>query len=296
MNKDLPEKIYFEPSTIENIDKSVLDYVASLELRVDTNEGVRLVPIVWGTSERSYISKGSESLRDKHGMLKLPIISIKRSSVAKPLASKGVFQGNVPEKNDQQGGSLIVSRKINQENTNNFAKADAKRSTGQENYPRVNTKIVYQTVTVPMPVNVEITYEIVLRTEYQQQMNNLMLPFITAPGTINYVNLESNGHRYEGFIQDQYGSRDNLTNYSSEERKFETSINLRVIGYLVGHGINREKPHFSVSENAVEVKIPRPRSYETQSSEAFRKLLEEVSDAVHEEAVKAFQAGEREMA
>jgi NitT/TauT family transport system ATP-binding protein len=46
----------------------------------------------------------------------------------------------------------------------------------------------------------------------------------------------------------------------------------------------------------VEVKIPRPRSYETQSSEKFRKLLAEVNDAVHEEAVKAFKAGERELA
>tara|TARA_B100000427_G_C15509504_1_gene595535 strand:- start:1131 stop:1949 length:819 start_codon:yes stop_codon:yes gene_type:complete len=259
MKNDTSEKIYFEPSTIENIDKSVLDYVSGLKLRTATNEGSDLVPVVWGTSERSYISKGSESLRDKQGMLKLPIISVKRTGFSKPLGSKGVFQGNVPEENDVQGGSLIVSRKINQEKTNNFAKADSKRQTGQENYPVVNQKIVYQTVTVPMPVNVELTYEIILRTEYQQQMNDLMLPFITVPGTINYVNLKSNGHRYEGFLQDQYGSRDNLSNYSSEERKFETSINLRVVGYLVGHGINRERPHFAVRENAVEIKIPREK-------------------------------------
>jgi NitT/TauT family transport system ATP-binding protein len=49
-------------------------------------------------------------------------------------------------------------------------------------------------------------------------------------------------------------------------------------------------------KKTVSVKIPRPRSYETQSSEKFRKLLEEVNDAVHEEAVKAFKAGERELA
>ena len=108
-----------------------------------------------------------------------------------------------------------------------------------------------------MPVNVELTYELKIRTEYQQQMNTLMLPFITLPGTINYINLESNGHRYEGFIQDQYGSTDNLANFSSEERKFETSINIRVVGYLVGQEENREKPHFTVRENAVEVKIPK---------------------------------------
>ena len=49
-------------------------------------------------------------------------------------------------------------------------------------------------------------------------------------------------------------------------------------------------------KQTVEVKISRPRSFETQSSEEFRKLLVEVNEAVHEEAVKSFQAGEREMA
>ena len=46
----------------------------------------------------------------------------------------------------------------------------------------------------------------------------------------------------------------------------------------------------------VDVKIPRPRDYEILSSEQFRLLLEEAKDAVHEEAIKAFQMGEREMA
>jgi len=49
-------------------------------------------------------------------------------------------------------------------------------------------------------------------------------------------------------------------------------------------------------KKTVSVNILRPRSFETQSSEEFRRLLEEVNEAVHEEAVKAFQAGEREMA
>ena len=253
----IPEKIYFEPSTIENIDKSVLDYVKGTQLRSTTNEGFKEVPVMWGTSERSFVSKGEKSIRDAQGMLKLPIISIRRTGFSKPLASKGAFHGNVPENPDSQGGSLVVSRVINAEKTNNFAKADTKKMTGQTNYPRKNNKIVYQTISAPMPVNVELTYEITIRTEYQQQMNELMLPFVTKSGTINYVRLESNGHRYEGFLQDQYGAKDNISDFSADERKFETSISLRVVGYLVGQGDNREKPHFSVRENAVEVKIPR---------------------------------------
>jgi NitT/TauT family transport system ATP-binding protein len=46
----------------------------------------------------------------------------------------------------------------------------------------------------------------------------------------------------------------------------------------------------------VDVTIPRPRSYEVLSSEEFRLLVEETKEAVHEEAIKAFQAGERELA
>ena len=89
------EKIYFKPSTIENIDRSVLSFVEDLDLYTDTNEGFRKVPIMWGTSERSFLSKNDKELRDKQGMLRLPIISIRRTGFTKSLSSKGIFQGFV---------------------------------------------------------------------------------------------------------------------------------------------------------------------------------------------------------
>jgi len=46
----------------------------------------------------------------------------------------------------------------------------------------------------------------------------------------------------------------------------------------------------------LEIDIPRPRDFRTLSSDRFRTLVNETKDAVHEEAVKAFEAGEREMA
>lgn len=50
------------------------------------------------------------------------------------------------------------------------------------------------------------------------------------------------------------------------------------------------------TKKIVEVNIPRPRDYKILSSEQFRLLVEEAKDAVHEEAIKAFEAGERELA
>ena len=45
----------------------------------------------------------------------------------------------------------------------------------------------------------------------------------------------------------------------------------------------------------LEVDIPHPRNYGVLTSPRFRELMEETVSAVHEEAVKAFEAGEKEM-
>jgi len=45
----------------------------------------------------------------------------------------------------------------------------------------------------------------------------------------------------------------------------------------------------------LEVDIPHPRNYSVLTSPRFRALMEETVSAVHEEAVKAFEAGEKEM-
>ncbi len=46
----------------------------------------------------------------------------------------------------------------------------------------------------------------------------------------------------------------------------------------------------------INIEIPRPRDFRVLSSEYYRKLKEETLEAVHEVALKAFEAGERERA
>jgi NitT/TauT family transport system ATP-binding protein len=49
-------------------------------------------------------------------------------------------------------------------------------------------------------------------------------------------------------------------------------------------------------KKSLDVDIPRPRRFTLLSSEEFIRLKAELVEAVHEEAVKAFEAGERELA
>ena len=46
----------------------------------------------------------------------------------------------------------------------------------------------------------------------------------------------------------------------------------------------------------IQVDLPRPRNYRMLATQEFLRLKSQLVEAVHEEAVKAFQAGEREMA
>jgi NitT/TauT family transport system ATP-binding protein len=49
-------------------------------------------------------------------------------------------------------------------------------------------------------------------------------------------------------------------------------------------------------KKVLEVDLPRPRDYRVLSSPRYLDLKEEVFDAIHAEALRAFEAGERELA
>lgn len=46
----------------------------------------------------------------------------------------------------------------------------------------------------------------------------------------------------------------------------------------------------------VEVDIPRPRNYQVLTTDRFLELKADLGEAIHDEAIKAFEAGERELA
>jgi len=254
------KEIPFLPSTIENIDTALYEWASSLHLATTTNEGLKDTPVVWLGTERAFQIKNDKELRDKVGKLKLPIVTVNRDSVTKDPAFKGSFQANLPESNDFKGGAVTIKRRIKQDKTRNFANADAARSqTGDENRRKENNKIVYQEITIPAPVYITVMYSIVLKTEYQQQMNDLVSSFITTTGNINSDVIERNGWYYEIFIENDFTENKNVENLSEEERLFETKVQVKVLGYLIGEGKNRIRPQYVERETRAQIRIVRER-------------------------------------
>ena len=162
----------------------------------------------------------------------------------------------------------MVARRIQQKKTSEFNNADQVRNspsteggTGPKFIRRTDKrKVVYETISIPPIVYVDVTYKVVLRTEYQQQMNELMQVFATRPGTINSLLFKRDAHRYEAFVEGNFTQGNNIAAMDNEERKFETSIDIKVLGYLIGEGANDERPKYAIRENAVEIKIRRERT------------------------------------
>ena len=107
-------------------------------------------------------------------------------------------------------------------------------------------------------------------------------------------------------LDEPYRAMDALTKSIMHESLLETYDRTKVTIFFITHDLEEaiflgDKVYVVTTrpcklKKTIEVNIPRPRSFETQSSEEFRLLMDEVNEAVHEEAIKAFQAGEREMA
>jgi len=240
------------PSTLENIDTAVFRFVdETLNPQVKTNKGIEKVKVLWLGSERAFQIKNNKELRDGVGKLRLPLITISRTSLSKEDNFKGSVQSEELE-NDR----ILVKRVIKQDKTQNFQNSDRRRKTGDYTGPSSSKKIVYETVTIPRPVYVSCTFEVFIRTEYQQQMNHI-LPLFIAERRRNFI-VENNGYRYEAFIDSDYGITSS-GNLGEDERMFTAKATVKILGYLTGNDHNDDEPFIQRSESVVEVKISRER-------------------------------------
>lgn len=266
------QEIEIMPSSLETIDGAMLRFIdEELNLSVSSVDGFKKVPVLWVTAERAYQVKHNQDLRDKEETLILPLITINRASVVKDPTRKGNVYANLYPVPDAKGGVITIARQINQKKTAEFQNAFSKRKRGVDknvsgkmlntNSRNMSTqRVVYETISIPIPTWVTVNYEITLRTEYQQQINELIRPFITVPGNsrmpkrISYEN-----HFYEVFIDGNFANGSNQSALGMDRRNYENTINIEVLGYLIGEGENQEKPKIVRRENAVELRLSREK-------------------------------------
>jgi len=250
-------------SDIENIDYSIVSWLKeNINLRSKTNEGNVNVPVLWQAPERAYQIKNDKSLRDDGGALKMPLLSIERTGITKDPTRKGGYQAHIySDKHNGRSGRMVVAKRMVPDKTRNFAVVGNIRNTpkgagGQPWVPRINSKYVIQYLSIPIPIYVNVEYKIAIKSEYQQQMNDLLIPFMVRTGQINSFILRRNGHLYEAFIDKSFNHSNNINDLGEDTRMFTTEFTIRILGYLIGEGPNDDRQLVRIDENAVVITYP----------------------------------------
>jgi len=263
-NEDVQRDVPFYKSDLEDIDFAIYNFLNdTMAVNVKTNKGFKKVPIIWSGSERSQNIKTSNIERDSTGQVVLPVISVERTGMKKDPSKNLIPASVVDPVGDLKGGFLRVNKVIQQDKTRNFLNADSYRRKKDENYPlkrfEKNDKIVYETITIPIPVYVDVSYDVIMRAEYQEQMNDMLTPYIRITNGHHRVIINHNENRYEAFIDGSYAIGNNISNYTNVERKYETTLKINVAGYLIGDTINQEQPRVVRRENAVQIRFANER-------------------------------------
>lgn len=244
------------PSTIESVDFAFYDWLNdTMNVFCNTKDGSKKVPVIWVTPERSYQVKENKEFRDLNGALNPPMITVERGGIVKDVKNNATFYNNQAPVN-----KFLISKRINQKKTSEFANADYARKYKQTTFatPRPkNQKIVYEYTNLLLPVYATFTYNLSIFTQFQQQMNEIVQPFITKTGSSKYFIIERDGFKYECFIEQNFDSKNNISSMEEEERRYITNITVKVLAVLLGDGYNQNDTIIKTFENPVEIKLPR---------------------------------------
>ena len=200
-------------------------------------------------------------------MLEYPLISIVKEGINRNPSNKGPFKSyQFPYFSYyKKGGSIDIARVVNQDKTRNFANAAAlnksatDKNINYQTFPMVNKEIVYDTLTVPMPTYVEISYTVSAVTHYQQQMNEILEVFQNFSSIPSVFPIKNERNSYETFMSPDFSFENNSSGLDVNQRVFKTNISFLVLGHLIGEGKNQDTPIIVRRESAAKVEIQRER-------------------------------------
>ena len=200
--------------TLKEIDTAVINHIRNIMKPVvrESNEIIK-VPVMYGNEERWKSVRRRGVLRDKNGVIILPVMIVKRTGLAMNPDMPLSFD------NDVRGKFINVIR-----SSNGWSK--------DNRYDRFSVltgqKPVEEFVKTGMPDFVVCTYNIVMMTAYMEQMNDLNAIWVEHLET--YFG-DSTSYR---FLASLSGDISDATEMESDgERIIKNELTMEIKGYMI---------------------------------------------------------------
>jgi hypothetical protein len=214
VRRDTDSKKNFTISLLD-IDTAIIEYFKNTinPTIVDNGQNIK-VPIIYGNPEKWNAAKNDGYLRDQQGKIQLPIIMIKRSSFGK--------NESLPTFNRYLSFPIIT-------------KFDSKNKYDRFSVLNNTVAPVNSIYSVTFPDQIKLEYEIMIWTEYVEQMN----------AVLEKVNFAEND--YWGDPQ-RFKFRVNISDYTNtietpteKDRIVRSTFNLSVFSYLLPESFEDRK-------------------------------------------------------
>ena len=266
-DSNIPDDLSIPPCTIEDVDRSLFDlFDTQLPFIYKHKQGVRRAPVIFATGERFAVLRRKQPLRDKHGVLILPLVSIMRTSVSQGSTLGAGTAQNVPMTIKQRlspedplyqrllnklglaNSDDLVSNEALEDFTSKRKNKPDRIATRRGSVPesmaskRGNIKHtlgnnIYEVITMPPPKYFTATYEVTFWTQYTVQMNDMLTSMMSMYQSFSQrtFRLESpKGYWFVGYVGENLTPGNNFDDFTDTERLVRYSFEVTVPGYIVG--------------------------------------------------------------
>ena len=260
---NIPEDYHVPPCTIEDVDRAVFNlFNKELPLIFEYKNSSKRIPVIFATGERFAVLRRKRPLRDKHGALVLPLVSIMRSGIAQDV-DKGMAAG--------QGSPMTIKKKLapgdpqyqawlnklalkNQDNLSTSGHhiegmRDAQpgtmvsRNKGTQAPPRDGRlldpslgKNVFEVITLPPAKFFNASYEVTMWAQYTQQMNNMIMGIMSSYQNNHRRTFKietDKGYWFVAYIDSEFSPGSNYDDFTDEERIVKYTFTLSVPAYVI---------------------------------------------------------------
>lgn len=250
----------YQNVTLETVDQAVNDWFDKVvDSHVyDANRTRKKVTVSFSSGERWISSREKKALRDKNGVLVLPIISIRRTGIEPDVSMSAL---------GVETAKIQLSKKISGK-TNDLMNLNVNRDASQ----RIPAKpAVYEVTTIPFPNRSVLTYDVQIQTQYIVQMNSIIEKIVHeldlrnsfvaplenkkkhAQVGVDFESRKPMDRGYVvGFFDSTLGDGGNLEEFTDQERivRFNTTIRVPAVLQLDPEG---EQPAIQVERTAFNI-------------------------------------------
>lgn len=266
--------------TLKTVDSAIRDWFdKSVDSHVSYPNGSRKkVAITFSAGERWVTAREKKGVRDDNGMLILPIISLRRTSI-EPTPTMSALGAET--------ANLQISRRISPK-TNDLMNLDRARQP-QNRFPA--PPVVYEVATIPFPDRSILTYEMQVQAQYVNQLNEILEKIFheldinksfVAPFENDNKRAQI-GEEFEdrkkidrayvvGFFEQTLSDSGNLEEFTDQERivRFNTSFTVPAVLQLDPEG---ENPVIKVERTAFNIGFSDENVILVDNPEDFEKIF-----------------------